>query len=165
MNKSAIGFLVLILATISLFWVVPALPFAHLDDPSHWGVIGYGVVFGLVVAKWLQVGAAQKRERRVMVALLVAMPLIYVANWLRFGGENIWLLIELIGTLIYWSVAFLAAKRFPWVLAPGIAAHALWDLWHYGQGSYVPDWYVIGCIIIDVSLGFYVWTQFKNKPE
>ena len=36
-------------ATSALFWLVPALPLAHLDDPSHWGVLGYAITLVVIL--------------------------------------------------------------------------------------------------------------------
>ena len=34
-----------------------------------------------------------------------------------------------------------------------------WDLWHYDHATFIPNWYALGCLITDVSLGIYVALQ------
>jgi hypothetical protein len=49
------------------------------------------------------------------------------------------------------------AKRSPWFLAIGVVLHGLaWDSWHYGNSTYIPDWYAIACFAVDLALGTYV---------
>lgn len=156
----ALAGLVLV-ATIALFWVVPEFPLAHLDDPSHWGVVGYAVTV-VLLGRWFTVGPkAHKAERRLLVRFLVGMPLIYLADWLRFGGPGFWLPIELGGGLVYWIIAWLTAKKSPWLLPVGITGHAIWDLLHVGRTSFVPDWYAVGCLVVDVALGLYVFGRVR----
>jgi hypothetical protein len=51
-------------------------------------------------------------------------------------------------------------RRAPWLLAAGIAGHGLlWDAWHFNRGGFVPDWYVLACLVVDLTFGFYVATQ------
>ena len=148
-------------ATISLLWIVPELPIAHLDDPSHWGVLGYALTLVTVLALRLRGARGTRTERRVLAIFLAGMPLVYVADWLRFGGSGAWLGIELVGTAVFVPLAWWGAKRWPWVLAAGIAAHGLWDLLHYQRTSFVPDWYTIGCAVIDFAGGLYAAAQVE----
>jgi hypothetical protein len=61
---------------------------------------------------------------------------------------------------IFVGAAALGWRGSIWWLALGIAAHGLlWDLWHYGRTAFVPDWYTVGCLVTDVSLGVYVALQ------
>lgn len=146
----------LFVVTVSLFWIVPDIPLAHLDDPSHWGVMGYAVTVVLLGRGFAIGPEAHDAERRLLVLFLVAMPLVYLADWFRFGGPTSWLAIELGGGVVYWTVAWLAATKWPWLLPVGIAGHALWDLWHYGRTDFIPDWYAAACLLVDVALGLYL---------
>ena len=156
MNRRVRFSIPLVLATIALMRIVPGLPFMHLDDPNHWGVLGFALTLIVLIGLWLRDIRGSRAERDLFVLFLVGMPIIYLADWFRFGGEPIWLAVEIVGALIYWTLAYLAVRRSPWFLAGGIAAHALWDAWHYGSSTYVPDWYVIGCVVIDVAVGIYL---------
>ncbi len=142
-------------ATIALFWIVPEIPLLHLDDPSHWGVMGYAATLVVVAARLLGRRSAAS-ERRWMVGFLVGMPLIYVADWVRFGGTIGWLGIEVMGVALYTAAAWLSMRRVPWLLPAGIMGHALWDVAHYDSTAFVPNWYALGCVVVDVALGLYV---------
>ena len=39
------------------------------------------------------------------------------------------------------------------------AWNALWDAFHYGRAPFVPDWYVVGCVVIDLAMGIWVAGQ------
>jgi hypothetical protein len=61
------------------------------------------------------------------------------------------------GTTIFAAIAVLGVKRSPWFLAIGMVLHGLtWDTWHYKNSTYIPDWYVIACLAVDLALGAYV---------
>ena len=109
-------------ATSALFWLVPALPLAHLDDPSHWGVLGYAITLVVILTLRLRGIQGSGVERFWLTAFLVGMPAIYLADWFRYGEVSGWLWIELVGALLYWSFALLAAVRSLWFLAGGIGA-------------------------------------------
>jgi hypothetical protein len=99
-------------------------------------------------------------ERNLLAGFLVAMPLVYVARYLfasTSGAANHWLWVEVLGTLIFAALAVLGVKRSPWFLAIGMVLHGLaWDAWHYRTSTYIPDWYVIACLAVDLSVGAYV---------
>ena len=164
MKHASYGWLTVVAATIPLFWIVPEFPLAHLDDPGHWGVIGYAVlvivIFGRVVGR-----LSAATERRWLVWFLVGMPLIYVADWARFGGTGAWLSVELLGVLLYSALAWMSLRRSAWFLPAGITGHALWDGAHYDRTDFVPNWYVIACIVVDVALGLYVAHGLSLRPS
>jgi len=31
-----------------------------------------------------------------------------------------------------------------------------WDSWHYRNSTYIPDWYAIACMAVDLAFGAYV---------
>ena len=150
---------------------MPAPPFAHLDDPSHWGVIGFALILLLVLRLRLRGIRGSLSERNWLLAFLAGMPVIYLADWLRFGGSLGWLGIEIAGAAIYWTLVLLAVKRSPWFLAAGIAGHAIWDAGHYQRTEFVPDWYVVGCVVIDLAFGIYaaaqvdLWRRCSRRAE
>ena len=150
-------------ATIALFWIVPEVSIAHLDDPSYWGLIGYAATLAVVGAR--VVGRrSPASERRWMVGFLVGMPLVYVADWLRFGGTTGWLGIELAGLILYSGLAWLSIRRSPWFLPWGMAAHALWDAAHYDRVGFIPSWYALGCIVVDIALAVYIAGRVAGRP-
>ena len=99
-------------------------------------------------------------ERNLLAGFLVLMPLVYVARYLfaaTGGGVNYWFSIEVLGTAIFIALAVLGVKRSPWFLALGMVLHGLaWDAWHYRNSTYIPDWYVIACLAVDLSFGAYI---------
>lgn len=141
--------------TAGLILVVPGSPLAHLDDPSYWGVLGYLVALALLFGPRLAGRRRPRQERRVLLLFLVGMPVVYLADWLRFGGGPGWLAVELAGAALYWTLAWRWRASVPW-LAAGIAAHGLWDLAHWGRTPFVPDWYALGCFAVDLALALHV---------
>lgn len=99
-------------------------------------------------------------ERYLLAAFLAYMALVYVMRYLFVSGgraANSWLWVEILSVPIFAILAVLGIKRSPWFLAIGIAVHGFaWDSWHYRNSVYMPDWYVIACLAIDVTLGAYV---------
>ena len=151
----------LLLATLSLYWVVPEQPFTHLDNPGHWGLIGYFLTLVAIVRARLRASRGRGLQRWLLV-FLCAMPLVYVAFWLRYSGPQDWLWIQLAGVVVFWALAWIAATLNPWFLAIGIGGHAVWDLWHWGRVEFVPDWYALACFVIDIAIALYVAAQIPN---
>lgn len=130
---------------------VPGFPRFYLDDPNRWAVAACVVVIAVMLLRgWRSRGV--EPHVHALTAILMALPLVYVADWIRFGGSALWLLVELLGVALFWGFAWAAVKKGPRFLAWGIGIHAGWDLMHFGASEYVPDWYVIACVIIDVAL-------------
>jgi hypothetical protein len=99
-------------------------------------------------------------ERYMLAGFLVYMTLVYVMRYLFVSigrAANSWLWIEILSVPIFAVLAVLGVKRSPWFLAIGIAFHGLaWDSWHYRNSTYMPDWYIVACLTVDVTLGAYV---------
>jgi len=111
-------------------------------------------------------------ERASCAAFLAGMPVVYVVAWLESGGGDIsqaWLWVEIAGFPVYASLAVLGLVRAPWFIVIGIAAHGItWDAWHFAQHSaYIPTWYAIACLIVDVGLAVYLGTRvaaWRKEP-
>ena len=161
-NLEKISIALVFLATISLYPLVPDNPLNHLDNPNYWGVIGYVTIFVTVVTLRVYEGLSNESERLVLTVFLAGMPLIYVADWIRFDGMSLWIIVELAGLSIYAIIAYLSTKKYFILLPIGLAGHGLWDLLHFNQGLYVPNWYVLACAIVDCAIGFYVYARFRN---
>ena len=99
-------------------------------------------------------------ERNLLAGFLVGMPLVYVSRYLfAFAGRaaNYWFWVEILGTTFFAALAVLGVKRSAWFLAIGMVLHGLaWDVWHYRNSTYIPDWYVIACLVVDLAFGAYV---------
>jgi len=130
-----------------------------LADPCHQGAIAAAVTIAILFATRRMGSRGVALERVVMALFLAGMPLIYIAGWLVTGGGGAgraWLAIELAGLPVYAALALLGLRRSAWFLAAGIAAHGLgWDAWHL-HSDYIPRWYAIGCLLVDVGLALYV---------
>ena len=54
------------------------------------------------------------------------------------------------------ALAAIGARRAPWLLGVGVMAHGLlWDSWHIGRAPFMPDWYSLACLIVDVGWGLW----------
>lgn len=158
LKKITIG--LVLFATLGLILLVPDNPLKHLDNPSYWGVIGYLLMF-IYVAGIRLFEQPAAHERLVLTIFLAGMPLIYLANWARFDGASLWGLFETMGLIIYGGLALFSKRRLV-LLSAGIAAHGLWDLLHYNQALYVPNWYVLACALVDLAVGLYAFVRFRH---
>lgn len=156
--------IILCIAALAALTAVPDWPYRHLDDPSYWGVLGYLALFLLLLARQGSGRKLRPSSRRSLRLLLVGLPLVYVANRIRFGGTPTDLAIELAGLGI-WTGLALAARRSDLVLWTGIAAHAVWDGLHFGRGGYIPDWYVTACVAVDIGTAAFVvlWLETERR--
>ena len=135
------------MATVAAVGAVPDWPWRHADLPVYWGIVGF-----VAAVAWLLAGSPPPgRVRGVARGFLVALPLVYVASWWRVGGSGGALAFELVGMAIWVGLA-VASRRRDALLWAGCAAHALWDVVHYGRSAFIPDWYVLACLAAD--LGF-----------
>ena len=95
-----------------------------------------------------------------LAGFLVIMPLVYVSRYLFAStgrAAAYWLWVEVLATLIFTALAILGVKRSPWFLVIGMVPHGVaWDAWHYRNSTYIPDWYVIACLAVDLAAGAYV---------
>jgi hypothetical protein len=94
-------------------------------------------------------------ERTLLAVFLFSMPAAYLCALALHGGGGDWLATEAVGQVLFAAIA-LVGWRVPWVLAIGLASHGLaWDWWHYGRTQFMPDWYAIACLMVDVGCGAY----------
>ena len=132
---------VLLAQALATIWIVP--DWSPSLEPTYTAAVSAiaTTVFLLVLRASGRRGT--QLELHLLAVFLAAMPLVYVASWLR------------------------RSRRSPYLLGAGIAAHGLlWDVWHAGHSSYIPTWYAIGCMIVDVGLGAYLVLeapQFKRR--
>lgn len=105
-------------------------------------------------------------ERAFIALFLAGMPVVYVVSWMTHGTSRTWLAVELLGLLLYGGLAVAGWSRAPWLLAAGVAAHGLgWDAWHLVGPPYVPPWYALGCLLVDVGIAAYVATRLGAWRE
>lgn len=159
-NYDAVGLAVLSLSTSCALLLVPDLSLASLKNPADAAAIGTCFVFTvLVVLRGLGIRGS-RIERYLFASFLAFMPVVYIENRLLFGGSMEWLYVELVGLVVFVTLAVLGLKKSPWFTVVGIAAHGLfWDSWHYGRAEFMPSWYAATCLMIDVGWAFYAATQ------
>jgi len=152
--------LLIIVSMVGAWIGIYRVPWQACGDPCLLAAaITSVVVTSLWVTRWWGLRGV-RFERNLLAGFLVLMPLVYLARYLFVfteRPENFWLWIEVLGVLIFAALAVLGVKRSPWFLAVGMVLHGfVWDSWHYRNSTYIPDWYVIACMAVDVTLGGYV---------
>lgn len=170
-RRQALGLVALTIATLLTAMMIPAPTAATAKHPSYSAGIGTFVIYTWLVAAPGTRLHRPRWEKGLMTAFLAIMPVAYVNSLLvtRAGlcvgaagvgaPESIgagWLPLELAGIPVFGALAWIGARRVPWVLPVGVMAHGLlWDSWHIGRAPFMPDWYSIACLIIDVGWGFW----------
>lgn len=154
--------IVLSVATLGLIWIVPDNPLAHLGDPPFIAIVAYLLTL-VALAALRPFGTRGYRLERVLLSVfLVGMPLVYVASSVLHGSGRLAFMLELAGLALYATLALLGRVRSFRFVALGIAAHALWDIAQYGRTDYIPDWYSIACVLVDTTLGLFVWSRLSR---
>jgi hypothetical protein len=156
-------FLILFAAISSLFLkLAPESPFAHLESPPYTATVGAAIAgIALMVIRFLMRRNLQL-EKFVLAVFLAAMPVIYLWSALEAGDSN-GIMLESLGIVIYGGLAVFGLFKSPLALGLGIAAHGLiWDWLHHNRSAYIPNWYSLGCLIVDVAFALLVLTQIHT---
>jgi hypothetical protein len=166
-NSIQIG--VLIAVSVITVWTLYMVPWGQAPgDPFLLAtVVGALTVACLWLARSLG-SRAIKFERTMLAGFLAAMPLVYVMGWFAASDHatSSWIWVELLGLALFAAFAVLGLKNSPWFLAIGIAGHGFaWDLWHYKNSAYIPDWYSVACMLVDLALGAYVAARIPAYRE
>lgn len=108
----------------------------------------------------------EESYKKFFAGSLIIAALIYV-GFASFGisfetSTYNWLLVEILGVLIYTFFAYAGVKISAWFLAVGWIAHVLWDVGlHYGEATaFVPNFYPTVCIGFDIVFGVYIAYRF-----
>ena len=145
----------LVLSTTLSLLLTPDLHLADLIEPTVQATIAAPITMTAILALRLS-GARPIWERRLLTAFLLLMPTVYLLSLALHGAATGWLQTELAGQLFYGALAIAGLLHSGWWLVLGIGAHGLgWDLWHYGRTSFIPDWYAVGCLVVDVGWALY----------
>ena len=152
--------LLIIVTFVGTWLAIYRVPWHVSGDPCILAAAASGII---VTCLWLTRWRGSRGvifERNLLAGFLVLMPLVYVARYLFASGAraaNYWFWVEVLGTIVFASLAVLGVKRSPWFLAIGMVLHGLaWDAWHFRHSTYIPDWYVIACLAVDLAFGGYV---------
>jgi len=149
----------LILSTCGALLVTPELHVGDLGEPVVGAVLVTPIVLTALIVGRVR-GWPAAVERGLLAAFLLFMPTVYLTSLLLHGGGSPWPAVELAGQAIFAVLAFAGLRSSGWILAAGITAHGLlWDLWHHGRTPFIPDWYTIGCLVVDVGWGFYAFSR------
>lgn len=165
-NYDAMGLVALTFSTSLALLLVPDLSSNSWKSPAETGAVGMALVFTIVVLLRCSGQRGSRFEQYLLAVVLGFMPLVYIESCLLLGGGMEWLFVEIVGFVVFASLAVLGLKVSPWFTVVGIAAHGLlWDSWHPGRATFVPSWYAAACLSIDVGWAFYVATQVPAFRE
>jgi hypothetical protein len=157
----------LIIASVVATWLCPfRIPWQVSGDPC---LVAAGATVVIVACLWLTRWRGLRAvnfERHLIAGFHAAMPLVYLTRYLFASagqGTSYWFWVEALGVVVFAVLALLGLKLSPWFLATGIVVHGLaWDTWHYHNSTYIPDWYVIACLAVDLALGAYVAARVRT---
>jgi len=168
--QNPIQTVLLIAVSIITVWTLYMVPsWQALGGPFLLAAVAGAVTVAcLWLTRWLG-SRAMKFERTMLAGFLVGMPLVYVMGWFAARDHHAassWIWVELLGSALFAAFAALGLKNSPWFLAIGIAGHGFaWDLWHYKNSAYIPDWYAVACMLVDLALSAYVAARVPAYRE
>lgn len=163
-HRSAVSMRVDLLMAITVaaaLAVVPDWTAVSFTEPSYWGIAGFLAFAGLLLARPRSAWNPGSLNRRIVVAFLVLVQLLYVASALRFGGSSPELGLQLGGWAV-WLLFAALGRRSDAVLWVGCALHGLWDAFHFGRVDFMPEWYGAACIVVDVAVGAFVLARLTE---
>lgn len=153
--------------TACCFYLVPAWePAAVFSDPCVLATIVAGLLILILTACRFS-DRNITSERQALALFLAGMPIVYLLRGLQTGitASSGWIWVEIIGAMIFGALAWIGYRRLPWLLAFGIAAHGmLWDSWHL-HSAYIPSWFSLGCLLVDVGVGLYAAVRISAWPR
>lgn len=75
---------------------------------------------------------------------------------------SIWLFIEILGVIVFGSMALLGWRGSPYWVATAWALHPLWDAWHlFGAGRFTPEFYAIACFSFDLLVAAFIVVLYE----
>lgn len=130
------------------------------------------VIVGLVGAVAVVLLARSRGGRREVLVYGVALGITavaYVVFALLHGAPARYLGLELVGAVLFGSAAVIGTRRWPALLAVGLTAHVVWDLFLHPASApaYAPVWYPWFCVGFDLFLGGYIAgliTERRGQP-
>jgi hypothetical protein len=121
------------------------------------GAIG-GAVLALI-AFLLSRFTTEIYGRALLAIVLITAAAAYFGFAVLAGAGPMWTLLELVGVIIFGTMALLGLRGSPWWLAAGWALHPLWDvvLHYWGPGSsFASEPYAIVCVTFDWVVAVYI---------
>jgi hypothetical protein len=116
------------------------------------GMLIGGAINGTVLA--LLAISAPRLTRRILFFVLVFAAAMYVV-FTHAQATPLWLMIELIGIVIYGSMGYRGLKGSGWWLVAGWLAHPIWDgvIHLLGSGrAFAPVTYTVPCLTYDLAV-------------
>lgn len=134
----------------------------------------------MIKAAWLMIGLilagcfifygrsrGERHELWVLSVGLIIAAVIYI-GFAFFWGSAIWIIVEILGVLLY-SIFVLLGLKFSLIwLALGWALHPVWDgaLHLFGPArSVAPEWYVVACISFDLVVAGYILYRYPSWKD
>jgi hypothetical protein len=126
------------------------------------GVLREGAIGGAVLALIAFLLSRFTREiygRALLAIFLITAAGAYFGFAVLAGVSPLWILVELVGVIVFGVMALLGLRDSAWWLALGWALHPLWDvvlhLWGPGS-SFASQPYAIACITFDWVVAAYI---------
>lgn len=97
------------------------------------------------------------KERSFYPTVLIVIAAYYILFAVMSGSREA-LLGEAIPALAFVTTAALGFRRSPWIVAPGLALHGVFDLFHHAvlDNPGVPPWWPGWCLAYDVTAAVYL---------
>ena len=97
--------------------------------------------------------------RTLLAIILFAAAGAYFGFAVLAAAGGLWTLLELVGVIVFGTMALLGLRDSPWWLVAGWALHPLWDvvLHYWGPGSsFASEPYAIACVTFDWMVAAYI---------
>ena len=129
-----------------------------------------GILVGLLVCVFAR-GTGFDRDRAFYPTVLVVIALYYVL-FAVMGGSMRAIVLESVAMSAFAVVAVAGFKRNLWLVAPGLAAHGVFDFFHahivHDPG--VPEWWPAFCMAADVGIAALLtsarqWLMVAARPR
>ena len=126
------------------------------------GVLREGAIGGAVLALIAFLLSRFTREiygRALLAIFLITAAGAYFGFAVLAGVSPLWILVELVGVIVFGVMALLGLRDSAWWLALGWALHPLWDVVLHligPGGSFASQPYAIACITFDWVVAAYI---------
>jgi hypothetical protein len=156
-----LALVLLVAQQVFVFLVVPASPFANLEQPVYLATVATTMITVALVVLRLAPRQRVMLEKQLIAAFLAGMPVIYTVTAIQQGASGQVISMEGTAILVFGVFAVVGVIGSPWFLVIGIAGHGLfWDAWHHPTELVVPGWNAVGCFV--VAIAGYVATQVRR---
>jgi Family of unknown function (DUF6010) len=97
--------------------------------------------------------------RALLAIFLIAAAAAYFGFAVLASAGPIWILIELVGVIVFGTMALLGLSGSPWWIAAGWAMHPLWDVVLHligPGGTFASQPYAVACVSFDWVVAAYI---------